>query len=65
MQKKRGNGSKFRKARRDYGPAAWSDGCPWDKQQDFNAVKPCWLKKHKSWNHQQQGFDGLAEELGT
>jgi MazG family protein len=42
------------------------DGCPWDKQQDFNSLKPMLVEEVYEVLEaiDNSDFDGLAEELG-
>jgi MazG family protein len=42
------------------------NGCPWDKQQDFNSLKPMLVEEVYEVLEaiDNQDFDGLAEELG-
>jgi MazG family protein len=42
------------------------DGCPWDKQQDFNSLKPMLVEEVYEVLEaiDTEDFDGLAEELG-
>src|SRR5215475_13846653 len=42
------------------------DGCPWDKQQDFNTLKPMLVEETYEVLEaiDNQDFDGLSEELG-
>src|SRR4051812_70819 len=42
------------------------NGCPWDKQQDFNSLKPMLVEEvYEVMEAVENGdFDGLAEELG-
>jgi MazG family protein len=42
------------------------DGCPWDKQQDFNSLKPMLVEEVYEVLEavENQDFDGMAEELG-
>ena len=42
------------------------NGCPWDKQQDFNSLKPMLVEEVYEVLEaiENQDFDGLAEELG-
>src|SRR5881397_1806199 len=42
------------------------DGCPWDKQQDFNSLKPMLVEEVYEVLEaiENNDFDGLAEELG-
>ena len=42
------------------------DGCPWDKQQDFNSLKPMLVEEVYEVLEaiENSDFDGLSEELG-
>src|SRR5438270_13865965 len=42
------------------------DGCPWDKQQDFNSLKPMLVEEVYEVLEaiENNDFDGLSEELG-
>src|SRR5262245_64266729 len=42
------------------------NGCPWDKQQDFNTLKPMLVEETYEVLEavDNQDFDGLSEELG-
>src|SRR5262249_35015839 len=42
------------------------NGCPWDKQQDFNSLKPMLVEEVYEVLEaiDNEDFDGLAEELG-
>jgi MazG family protein len=42
------------------------NGCPWDKQQDFNSLKPMLVEEVYEVLEaiENEDFDGLAEELG-
>src|SRR5262249_469241 len=42
------------------------NGCPWDKQQDFNSLKPMLVEEVYEVLEaiDNRNFDGLAEELG-
>src|SRR4051794_3516224 len=42
------------------------DGCPWDKQQDFNSLKPMLIEEVYEVLEavENKDMDGLSEELG-
>src|SRR5204862_3389910 len=42
------------------------NGCPWDKQQDFNSLKPMLVEEvyEVLVAIENEDFDGLSEELG-
>jgi len=42
------------------------NGCPWDKQQDFNSLKPMLVEEVYEVLEaiENSDFDGMAEELG-
>src|SRR5690349_13448991 len=42
------------------------DGCPWDKEQDFNSLKPMLVEEVYEVLEavENNDFDGIAEELG-
>src|SRR5215510_481409 len=42
------------------------NGCPWDKQQDFNSLKPMLVEEVYEVLEaiENSDFDGLSEELG-
>src|SRR5436190_55061 len=42
------------------------NGCPWDKQQDFNSLKPMLVEEVYEVLEavEDKNFDGLSEELG-
>jgi MazG family protein len=67
MQKKGGGtGSKFEKLVGIMARLRGPDGCPWDKQQDFNTLKPMLVEETYEVLEaiDNKDFDGLAEELG-
>ena len=67
MQKKGGGtGSKFEKLVEIMARLRGPDGCPWDKQQDFNTLKPMLVEETYEVLEaiDNKDFDGLAEELG-
>src|SRR5689334_14594595 len=59
-------GDKFEKLIEIMATLRGPDGCPWDKQQDFNSLKPMLVEEVYEVLEavERDDFDGLAEELG-
>jgi MazG family protein len=59
-------GSKFEKLVEIMAKLRGPDGCPWDKQQDFNSLKPMLVEEVYEVLEavENNDFDGLSEELG-
>jgi len=59
-------GEKFEKLVKIMATLRGPNGCPWDKQQDFNSLKPMLVEETYEVLEaiDNQDFDGLAEELG-
>src|SRR5215471_15294834 len=59
-------GTKFEKLVEIMSTLRGPDGCPWDKQQDFNSLKPMLVEEVYEVLEavENQDFDGLSEELG-
>src|SRR5262250_2705184 len=59
-------GPKFEKLVQIMATLRGPNGCPWDKQQDFNSLKPMLVEEVYEVLEaiDNEDFDGLAEELG-
>jgi MazG family protein len=59
-------GAKFEKLVEIMARLRGADGCPWDKQQDFNTLKPMLVEETYEVLEaiDNKDFDGLSEELG-
>jgi MazG family protein len=59
-------GAKFEKLVEIMTTLRGPDGCPWDKQQDFNSLKPMLVEEVYEVLEavENNDFDGLSEELG-
>jgi len=59
-------GAKFEKLVQIMARLRGPDGCPWDKQQDFNSLKPMLVEETYEVLEaiDDHDFDGLSEELG-
>ena len=59
-------GDKFEKLVEIMATLRGPNGCPWDKQQDFNSLKPMLVEEVYEVLEavENQDFDGLSEELG-
>src|SRR5499425_1144262 len=59
-------GPKFEKLVQIMATLRGPNGCPWDKQQDFNSLKPMLVEEVYEVLEaiDNQDYDGLAEELG-
>src|SRR5215831_15905413 len=59
-------GSKFERLVEIMAKLRSPDGCPWDKQQDFNSLKPMLVEEVYEVLEaiDNKDFDGLSEELG-
>jgi len=59
-------GEKFEKLVEIMARLRGPDGCPWDKQQDFNSLKPMLVEEVYEVLEavDNKDFDGLSEELG-
>src|SRR5215831_11213623 len=59
-------GTKFEKLVEIMTTLRGPDGCPWDKQQDFNSLKPMLVEEVYEVLEavENNDFDGLSEELG-
>jgi MazG family protein len=59
-------GAKFEKLVEIMAKLRGPNGCPWDKQQDFNSLKPMLVEETYEVLEaiDNQDFDGLSEELG-
>jgi MazG family protein len=67
MSRDRGNtGAKFEKLVEIMARLRGPDGCPWDKEQDFNSLKPMLVEETYEVLEavDNQDFEGLSEELG-
>src|SRR5215471_5350966 len=60
------SGAKFEKLIEIMATLRGPDGCPWDKEQDFNSLKPMLVEEVYEVLEaiENQDLDGLAEELG-
>ncbi len=61
-----GTGEKFERLVEIMATLRGPDGCPWDKQQDFNSLKPMLVEEvYEVLEAVENGdFDGISEELG-
>src|SRR6185436_13515846 len=59
-------GAKFEKLVQIMARLRGPDGCPWDKEQDFNTLKPMLVEETYEVLEaiDNKDFDGLSEELG-
>ena len=59
-------GAKFEKLVEIMATLRGPNGCPWDKQQDFNSLKPMLVEEVYEVLEavEDKNFDGLSEELG-
>jgi len=59
-------GAKFEKLVEIMATLRGPNGCPWDKQQDFNSLKPMLVEEVYEVLEaiEEKNFDGLSEELG-
>src|SRR5262249_60291451 len=59
-------GAKFEKLVEIMATLRGPNGCPWDKQQDFNSLKPMLVEEVYEVLEavEESNFDGLSEELG-
>src|SRR6516164_898684 len=59
-------GSKFEKLVAIMSTLRGPNGCPWDKQQDFNSLKPMLVEEVYEVLEavENNDFEGLSEELG-
>jgi MazG family protein len=63
---KTGSGERFDRLVAIMATLRGPNGCPWDKQQDFNSLKPMLVEEvYEALEAiENQDFDGLSEELG-
>jgi MazG family protein len=66
MSVRRPAGEQFEKLVEIMATLRGPDGCPWDKQQDFNSLKPMLVEEVYEVLEaiENMDFDGLSEELG-
>src|SRR5262245_13318433 len=59
-------GEKFERLVRIMATLRGPNGCPWDKEQDFNSLKPMLVEETYEVLEaiDNNDFDGLSEELG-